>query len=134
MTGIAYATAHNIHAWDGLATYLFFIAGDLAMGAGLLAVFKNGLLADEKYVKWALVILVVAAALHLLEALQFGIAGSFNAAAIVVAAVIIIVGVFVLLRVKKGGLDAKKAAWILFALAFVAVVVARYAFYAACTF
>lgn len=134
VTGAAYATSYNITPWAGPVTYIFFLTGNLAMGAAFLAIFDRALLDDSRFCKVLAALSAIAAIVLVLMAVQFAIGGSLNWVAMAVAAVIQAAVLFVLHRKSAMKVDCKQLAWILFALAFVSVVVARYAFYAACTF
>lgn len=126
----AYFTAYGNPAWATWQTLLLFVAGDLAMGAALYALFDGGIVRTAAYA-------ISAAVLDALTAVSFAMVGAHFAAVglevvpFAVAAVLAALGMVAVLLAWKGKLPAKAGALIAFALMLAGVAAARYAFYAA---
>lgn len=127
----AYHEIYAIQAWHSPLTYLLFIVGNLAMGATLLAVFKNELLQNKTY-KIAVIVLTLAAAVVLAAELSnFGAFG-LQTDAFILGAVAAVVAA--LIAWMNGKMKPAVAAWLIFILMFVGMACARYYFYLAVPF
>lgn len=128
--GNAYFTGYGVAAWAAWPTWPLYLVGDLAMGAALLAVFRNGLAAKPAF-GWAAVVLdVLFAATAAVEASAFSGLGQ-DAALFVAAIVLSLAGAVVALLGVKSKLDARAASVLACVAMVLAVAAARYCFYAA---
>ncbi len=128
----AYFVSVGVAAWASWQTFLLFIAGDLAMGIALLALFEAGLAENGAYLTSGAVLSVLAVAGIALEAVHFAGVGA-NIVLLVVGAVVVAVAAILQFMAKSGKMPAATAAKVAFACALVGIALARYGFYAACT-
>lgn len=126
----AYFVSLGVPAWSSWQTFPVFPLADLAMGAALLAVFEDGLLGKPAFRTAAGALSVIAAAAFALEAAHFANVGS-DMTLLAVGAVVAVVGAAVEFASAK--MPARTAAVASCACLVVAVAIARYGFYAACT-
>lgn len=140
--GNGYFVSLAVPAWASWTTFLLFVFGDLAMGAAL-AFLLGGVLSgkDEKeaddaskqttFANVRIALGALALVSFVAEAVHFSSIG-LSFVPFAVSAVIAAVGIGAILAARMGKLTGKVAAWAEFVCLFVAVAVARYAFYAAC--
>ena len=123
--GMTYFNYVSQAAWHAASTVPFFLIVDLAVGFPLLGALDNNAAAKKPFMWACMALLVVAALVYAAEAPLFssfpGIMPFVLAAVLAIAAA---AGSFVAMRRESASL-----LWVVFALAFVAMVVARYAFY-----
>ncbi len=127
----AYFVSVAVPAWASWQTFAFYVFGDLAMGAALLALIDRELLGRGSYAIAAPTLSVLAAVACALEAAHFASADA-DAVLLIVGAVLAVAGTAAAVAAKSGKMPAKTVAPVAFACLFVAVAVARYGFYAAC--
>ena len=125
--GFTYYNYESMPMWHALPTVLFYVVGDIAMGMLLAGAFGEP--SQNK------ALMPVAAAFAALAAIVFAgegavFAGCGLSAIPFVVAAVLAAAVAVCGFVKREGASATLR-WALFALFFVALVIARYAFYAA---
>lgn len=140
-----YFVSLAVPMWSSWTTFPLFVLGDLAMGAAAAAVLDRmmrdrratggnaevpTLAAHGVFNKVELALAVLAAAAFVAEAVLFAGLG-LSAVPFAVAAVLAVAGAGVSIAARKGALPEGAAVWLAFACLFVAVAVARYAFYAA---
>lgn len=124
--GMAYYAYDSMAAWHALPTVPMFLCGDLAMGFALLGAI-DGETAGNKSFTWANIVLaIVAAVAFAAEGAQFGSVGLSPYPFIGATVLALASAGAAFLVVKKG--DARMY-WVAFAVMFIAVVCARYAFY-----
>lgn len=128
VTTIEYLTSYGIAGWAEWPTFFLFLFADIAMGAAFVSAFLK-IEIDRTVALVCMVLYVVLCVGFIAEAVVFsGLA--VGAVPFIVSFVLTLVATVMgidPLRGKK--LDMTKR-WILFALVFVSIVVARYAFYA----
>lgn len=137
--GNAYFVSLAVPAWASVATFPFFILGDLAMGVAAVALFDfllskgsdDALCASPKFLLVEAVLAAVAVVVLVVEGCRFASVG-LSIAPFAVSAVIAAASAAVALAARMGKVSGKVAAWACFVCLFVAVAIARYAFYAAC--
>lgn len=128
--GWAYFTAYGNPAWAAWPTLALFVAGDLAMGAALFALFDGGLYRKGAFALASSVLSVLAAVGMVAVAARFAGLGH-GMEPFVVGTVLAVAGAACALLAWRGKLSGKAAAPVVLACLFVGVAVARYAFYAA---
>ncbi len=127
--GFAYFVTVGTPAWANPAVVPFFVAGNLAMGAGFYLLFNRAALASGVFTVYHVVVEVVTAISLAVLAAHFAACG-YTGMPFIVAVVVAPVATVVLNLVgRKNG--SPIMAYALFACALVGVAVARYAFYAA---
>lgn len=127
--GYAYSTTLGVSAWSTLSTIPLFVVGDLAMGAALWAILKQGAYESKPYLYTTIAVEALFACTLALVAFHFaglGLGMVPFLAAIVLAPV---AHVALAYTAKSGGKG--WAAPVALACVLVGVVIARYAFYAA---
>lgn len=141
--GLAYFVSLGVVAWASWTTLPLFVFGDLAMGIALVAAFDRfmlgkgecdlgqALVKKRQFLNVEMVLIGLAALAFIAEAVQFGGVGQ-GVIPFAVAAIVAVAGIGVVFATMKGKMSDNAGAWATFACLFVAVVVARYAFYAAC--
>jgi anaerobic dimethyl sulfoxide reductase subunit C (anchor subunit) len=133
-TGLAYALNYGIPAWRGVFTFPLFLVGDIAMGCALYAVFFK-VVSRKSYACAATIVYILYAVVLIGVGAQFSGAGQSMVAFIVALVIAGAVGVFcALYGLRAKGSFAKALPWIALVCVVAGTVVARYAFYAACTF
>ena len=125
--GFTYYNYESMPMWHALPTVLFYVIGDLAMGMLLVGALSE-LEQSKTLAPIAAIFVALAAVVFAAEGAVFAGCG-LSAIPFVVAAVLAAL-VAVCGFVKSDGASATLR-WALFALFFVALVIARYAFYAA---
>ena len=132
VTSIEYFTSYGVAPWPYPPSIFFFIVGDLAVGALLaLAFFKER--KEKACTLIAFVLGVIFVITLIIEACVFGSLG-YGFVAFAIAALFYAVAVallFMQIRNKNARLTSKDIRWLIFAIAIVAIVIARFAFYAA---
>ena len=125
--GMAYYAYESQVAWHAFPTIPLFLCGDLALGALLLGTVDSKVAEKKPFVWTSAILAVLAVITFAAEGAHFAAIGlgaiPFLAAAVLGVAVVVAVW----LSQRDGG---ERMYWIAFAAMFVAVVVARYAFYA----
>lgn len=137
--GNAYFVSLAISAWSSFATFPFFILGDIAMGVTMVALFdylvakdcEDRLGKSSNFLLAEAVSALVAALAIAVEGFQFSGAG-LSVVPFVVAAVVALAAAGIAFAARMGKVSDQISAWGCFAALFVAVAIARYAFYAAC--
>lgn len=137
--GNAYFVSLAIPAWSSFATFPFFILGDIAMGVTMVALFdylvakdcEDRLGKSSNFLLAEAVSALVAALAIAVESFQFSGAG-LSVVPFVVAAVVALAAAGIAFAARMGKVSDQISAWGCFAALFVAVAIARYAFYAAC--
>ena len=125
--GLAYYAYESQAAWHAWPTVALFLCGDLAVGFLLLGA-MSGEPVQNKAFTWVNVVLaVVAAAAFAVEGAHFAGLG-LSLAPFVAAAVLALVAAALAFAAHKR--QSAALIWAAFAAMFVAVVVARYLFYA----
>jgi anaerobic dimethyl sulfoxide reductase subunit C (anchor subunit) len=134
VTSLAYVMSIGVAAWRGIATFPLFLVGDLAMGAVLYATFNKDLYRKKAFVITNIVIEVLLAATFIALAVQFKEA-MIGILPVVVALVIAPVAVISLsVLTQKDKMSLSLTSWIALSCVGAGIVIARYAFYAACPF
>lgn len=152
--GNAYFVSLAVPAWASWTTFPLFVLGDLAMGAAGAAVFDHvikehgtksaavdgdaesadvsalRLIKQNAFLNTKMVLAALAAVTFVAEAVHFDGIG-LSAIPFALAAIIAVAGVIATLAGREGKLSENAAVWLTFVCLFVAVVVARYSFYAA---
>ncbi len=126
----AYFTSYGNPAWAAWPTPVLFVAGDLGMGAALLALFDGTLYRRGSFAVSNAVLCVLAAFGMAAVGVHFSSLG-YGAMPFVVGAVLAVVGAACALAAWKGKLPEKAAPVVVFACLIIGVVASRYAFYAA---
>ncbi|MBR2790503.1 MAG: hypothetical protein IKD70_07850 [Eggerthellaceae bacterium] len=134
VTSRGYVISQAIEPWTGWGTWLLFIAGDLLMGAGLVALFESDVVGNKAFVAAYLVLAVLTLVGLVGAAMAF--AGSTSGSLPFIAAAIIapVASAVVLVVGKSSKMTARGTATWMFVLAVVGVAIARYFFYAVCAF
>lgn len=143
----AYTASMSVAAWVSLATFPLFLFGDLGMGFALAGALDYamksdgqsepeggecaGLTCQKGFSTAEIVFFALAAAAFAAEGVQFASAG-LVVIPFVVSVVLALAGIVPVFAVKAGKVSEGAGAWVAFACLFVATVIARYAFYAAC--
>lgn len=133
VVGNAYYACTGVPVWTNVVTFPFFIVGDLAMGAGLLALVRKGVAAQNGFAILNISVEAVLGITLVFTAVQFssyGLSAVPFVVALILAPVVVIV-LQALLAADK--ISEATAAKMIAAGAIIGVVIARYAFYAAST-
>lgn len=128
--GAAYWYLVGVAVWHSLATLPFFVIGSLAVGVPMLALFERDLFGHRAFSASASIAAILAAVCFMAEGVVF-MDGGYSAFPFVCATALMFVA-SVLPSIDR----VRKAPWgpaLVFAVAAAALVVARYAFYAAAT-
>lgn len=128
--GWAYFTSYGNPAWATWQTLVLFVAGDLAMGAALFALFREGAYREGAFVAYLTAVGVVAAASIALVAAHFAGLGH-DALPFAAAVLLVAVGIASALLTWKGKLSAAVGPAVTLAAVLAGAAAARYAFYAA---
>lgn len=127
----AYFVSVAVPAWASWQTFAFYVLGDLAMGAALLALVDRGIADTRSYAVAVPALSALAAVACALEAAHFASVGA-DPVLLIVGTVLAAVGAAAAIAAMSGKMPGKTAAPAVFACLFIAVAVARYGFYAAC--
>lgn len=134
VTGLAYAMNYGVPAWRGWATFPLFLFGDIAVGLSLFAAMHEGAYERKTLLAFGAVAEVLLGIALIGFVLQLFEAGEGVAPAVVALVLAPCGALACAILARKEGKQARMLAWISFACVLVSIVVARYAFYAACPF
>ena len=98
--GFAYFTSYGNPVWAQLPTLPFFLLGDLAMGAALVAVFKKNLYKNSVFVNLTIVLAGLFAVVLIALILQFG-ANGYSMTPFIVSLIVAPVATIVLALLVK---------------------------------
>lgn len=128
VTSNLYFSAHAYVVWTQVPTWFVFLVGNLAMGAFGVVAF-NAKQRNEMFERIALVFAAVMVVALLVETYLFGTAG-YNVILWILSVVFMAAASILLLLESKGKFTHKNLLIYVFACTVVAIVLARYAFYA----
>lgn len=126
--GSAYMQFHGVPAWDNWTTMLLYVVGGLSAGALFLPLFDSEIARNNTFAICAAVLNVLFACTAVATGAHFASAG-FSILPFICAAVLAVAAAVVAWLAK--GREGITFPALAFALAFAAVIVARYAFYMA---
>lgn len=127
--GMAYYSYDSVAAWHAVPTILLFLCGDLAAGFLLLSALDVDSIQNRNFTMTNMVLAIIAVLVFAWEAVHFAGLG-MNVIPFVAAAVLGIGTAALEFKAQKAQETNATLCWAAFALMFVAVVIARYAFYA----